>query len=112
MRLPKYFYFRVKSGLDKILLEDASHVDVVEVVRCRDCIHAPLPGEVCYGLDIEWPKTEYGNTDDTCPFCIGDRWYCKRPEPDFFCGKGERKIVHNELTKTDRSNEEKQSPLC
>ncbi len=38
-KLPKYFYFRVKS-INKgtgILLEDASDADVVEVVRCRDC---------------------------------------------------------------------------
>jgi hypothetical protein len=37
---PKYFYFRVKTGKDKILLEDASDADVVEVVRCKDCKYA------------------------------------------------------------------------
>ena len=40
--LPKYFYFRVtpvtqKGVLDQIMVEDASDVDVVEVVRCKDC---------------------------------------------------------------------------
>ena len=40
MELPKFFYFRVKTGIDKIELEDASDADVVEVVRCYDCVHA------------------------------------------------------------------------
>ena len=37
MKPPKYFYFRVKSDIDSITLEDASDADVVEVVRCKDC---------------------------------------------------------------------------
>ena len=40
MKPPKYFYFRVKTGIDKIELEDASDADVVEVVRCKDCKYA------------------------------------------------------------------------
>ena len=41
MKTPKYFYFRVKvinkgTALD---IEDASDVDVVEVVRCEGCKH-------------------------------------------------------------------------
>ena len=42
--LPKYFYFRVKS-INKgtgMLLEDASDADVVEVVRCQDCIYGEI----------------------------------------------------------------------
>ena len=39
MKIPKYFYFRVRvinkgTGVE---VEDASDVDVVEVVRCKDC---------------------------------------------------------------------------
>lgn len=37
--LPKYFYFRLhhsKKGTS-VEIEDASDVDVVEVVRCADC---------------------------------------------------------------------------
>ena len=39
MEIPKYFYFRVRvinkgTGVE---VEDASDVDVVEVVRCKDC---------------------------------------------------------------------------
>lgn len=39
MQIPKYFYFRVKTdrkGLT-VIIEDASDVDVAEVVRCKDC---------------------------------------------------------------------------
>lgn len=40
MKIPKYFYFRVRvinkgTGVE---VEDASDADVVEVVRCKDCI--------------------------------------------------------------------------
>ena len=41
MEIPKYFYFRVRA-INKgtsIEVEDASDVDVVEVVRCKDCVH-------------------------------------------------------------------------
>ena len=39
MKIPKYFYFRVRvinkgTGVE---VEDASDADVVEVVRCKDC---------------------------------------------------------------------------
>ena len=39
MRIPKYFYFRVRvinkgTGVE---IEDASDADVEEVVRCKDC---------------------------------------------------------------------------
>ena len=39
MELPKYFYFRVrpKNMGTGVELEDASDVDVAEVVRCKDC---------------------------------------------------------------------------
>ena len=43
-KLPKYFYFRlhsIKHGT-AVEIEDASDVDVVEIVRCRDCKHNPL----------------------------------------------------------------------
>ena len=37
MKPPKYFYFRVKADIEGITLEDASDVDVAEIVRCKDC---------------------------------------------------------------------------
>ena len=42
VKIPKHFYFRVhpmKHGTD-VEIEDASDVDVVEAVRCKDCEHS------------------------------------------------------------------------
>lgn len=52
-KLPKYFYFRVtpvtnKGALTQVMVEDASDVDVVEVVRCIDCIN--WDGNRCISL--------------------------------------------------------------
>ena len=70
-------------------LEHLPAADVVEVVRCKDCIHAPLPGD-CEGNDMEWPKIDGIYKDCTCPHCCGDNRYSTRPDPDGFCEKGER----------------------
>ena len=61
--------------------------DVVEVVRCKDCIHRPFstePGETS-GFAVEAP-------DYICP-CHnpGDGYYSWVPNDDFFCANGERK---------------------
>lgn len=55
MEIPKYFYFRVRvinkgTGIE---VEDAHDVDLVEVVRCKDCKYyyawdAPLVGGFCF----------------------------------------------------------------
>ena len=39
MKFPEYFYFRVhvKDKGTAVEIEDASDVDVAEVVRCKDC---------------------------------------------------------------------------
>jgi hypothetical protein len=41
MKIPKYYYFRVRviNKGTSIEVEDASDADVVEVVRCNDCIY-------------------------------------------------------------------------
>lgn len=91
MKLPKFFYFRVKgdSKGTKIVLEDASDCDVVEVTRCLDCRYAPTGtdnGEE-YGFGLTWPdKEEY-----KCPYYCDDGWYSRKPKPDFFCANGKRK---------------------
>ena len=36
-KLPEYFYFRVKADKLNITVEDASDVDVAEIIMCRDC---------------------------------------------------------------------------
>ena len=59
--LPKYFYFRVYSVEHgtAIRLEDASDVDVVEVVRCLDCV-----------------KRDICRTSTTWAVATKDDWFC------------------------------------
>lgn len=70
MKIPKYFYFRVRV-INKgtgVKVEDASDADVVEVVRCKDC--------------------RYCGNDE-----MFDEMWCdgKRVSADWFCADGERK---------------------
>lgn len=71
--LPKFFYYKVHVvGPTKIELEDCSYADVVEVVRCRNCIH----GEVD---DPDFPNQYFCNYsgEDWNPgehFCSHGRW--------------------------------------
>lgn len=73
MKPPKYFYFRVKtdSKATKIILEDASDCDVVEVVRCRECYFRELDGA-------------------EVPVCTGAMAYSYTPD-DWFCAAGKPK---------------------
>jgi hypothetical protein len=84
-KLPKYFYFRLhslKHGTE-IEIEDASHVDVVEVVRCKDCKHRIInehAGEKGY-LNLK-AMCELDSGD---PFELGrcaedDEWFCADAE--------------------------------
>ena len=61
MKLPKYFYYRVKARHHgtAIEVEDASDADVVEVVRCEDCKHFKRSG-----LECHWGM--YAYEDDYC----------------------------------------------
>lgn len=59
-------------------------LDAVRLVRCKQCIHAPYAGEEPYGMEVRFP-------DDFCPFNCADPWYNVRPDPEFFCSRGERK---------------------
>ena len=75
-KLPKYFYFRV-TPINKwtgVRIEEANDADVVEVVRCRDCVH----GEVD---DTDFPN-QY-----LCHF-YGDDWN----DALHYCSYGERKL--------------------
>lgn len=58
-----------------------SHVDAVEVVRCKDCKHRPT-GE--NRDDLEFP-------DDKCPCKCEDYWYSWKPADEWYCGNGEQK---------------------
>ncbi len=48
MKMPEYFYFRVKTVKHgtAIEVENASDADVVEVVRCEDCKYAEYIDDV------------------------------------------------------------------
>lgn len=76
--------------------------DVVEVVRCKDCIHAPLPGDCEGGSNMEWPKIDGIYEDCTCPHFCDDDWYSARPDPEGFCEKGERRGPNLDTTKGDQ----------
>ena len=56
--------------------------DVVEVVRCRECIHRPSGTGVNH--DVKFP-------DDACPCQCPDPWYSWVPPDDWYCASGERK---------------------
>lgn len=75
MKLPKYFYFRVKAS--NLEIEDASNEDVVEVVRCKDCKHAsnePFRGKDCWICNKTWWRRSEGMKQD-----------------NYFCADGERR---------------------
>ena len=67
METPKYFYFRVRviNKGTSIEVEDASDVDVVEVVRCKDCKHGErddidFPNQyLCHYYGDIWNKGEH-----------------------------------------------------
>ena len=63
----------------------------IDLIRCKDCIHAPLPGEVNGGFKLEWPKISGVYEDCACPYYCDDGWYSIRPDPNSFCDKGEAK---------------------
>ena len=73
--IPKYFYFRInvtQKGT-AIEVEDASDCDVVEVVRCKDCIYFDKYTDCIEkyqwdGFCADWAKNTYEN------------WYCSRAE--------------------------------
>ena len=82
--------FDLEYNSENIALQEAIKLiptaDVVEVVRCKDCIHRPsrIHGaeDECEGLNLEFP-------DDWCPMQCEDGWYNKMPRDDYFCAYGE-----------------------
>lgn len=56
--------------------------DVVEVIRCKDCMHRPTGTGVNH--DLEFP-------DYVCPCHCEDYWYSWMPDDDWFCADGERR---------------------
>lgn len=54
--------------------------DLVEVTRCKFCIHRPTGTD---RDDLEFP-------DDKCPCKCEDYWYSWKPSDNWFCANGER----------------------
>jgi len=59
--------------------------DVRPVVLCRDCIYAPIGNHD--GADLEWPRDDFPERN-SCPLKCEDRWYSRKPAPDFYCANG------------------------
>lgn len=84
----KYFTDFLKLNPDICIdgIRSLPAADVVEVVRCKDCIHRPSriygAGDECGGLNLEFP-------DDWCPMQCEDGWYNRMPRDDYFCAYGE-----------------------
>lgn len=73
MKIPKYFYFRVHiKDLTSIELEDASDVDIVEVVRCCDCKYYTykhsLPNVNCKTKHCTRSAHAWTKPDDYCSY--------------------------------------------
>ena len=71
MEMPKYFYFRVKAvnkgcGFE---VEDASDVDVAEIVRCQDCRYFDIAKNGVNGICKEHQRPFFAY--DYCS--LGDR---------------------------------------
>lgn len=63
-------------------LERLPAADVVEVVRCRECIHRPSGTGVNH--DVKFP-------DGVCPCQRPEPWNCWFPNDDWYCANGKRK---------------------
>ena len=68
-------------------------VEMVAVVRCKDCIHRPIPMGKSAPVAPLWmnPEAGYQEDDMTCPYLCDDNWYNKMPDDNGYCDKGERK---------------------
>ena len=62
-------------------LAELPTADVVEVVRCKDCVHRPKGTNK---HDLEFP-------DYVCPCQCDDFWYSWMPPDDWWCASGKRK---------------------
>lgn len=91
MKVPEYFYFRVKTVNHgtAIEVENASDADVVEVVRCKDCKH---------WMPYDWMFSEVWqspNIDDYPEDEIGCNYCDVHMKSSDFCSRAERR--RNEL---------------
>ncbi len=89
MKLPKFFYFLVKSEEKgtKIVLENASDRDVVEVIRCRECRY--------------WGG-EYADNECSLITEMAVPKYWLKTQPEDYCSSGERR--ENEVADEEKEN--------
>lgn len=66
------------AGVAVRIIEDLPAADVVEIVRCKNCMHN-------------------GSIDTDCPFGWKDKKF-NMPKPNDYCSYGERKEQENEYT--------------
>lgn len=78
-----------KRKAAEALFADIPSADVVEVVRCNECIHKPNG----YTDDdvLRYPNFPH-EENNPCPCQVyEDKWYSWIPNDDFYCSYGERK---------------------
>ena len=65
--------------------------DVVEVVRCKDCIYSPSGDDngENRGFSLEWSHDDWPE-ENPCPCKCDDGWYSIKPDPEFYCAYGKR----------------------
>lgn len=69
---------------------DKPVVDMVEVVRCKDCKHRPIPNGNNHPLA---PKLGEFEWDYACPCLCDDEYYNFMPKDNDYCSRGEQKEV-------------------
>lgn len=70
------------------LLKEIKPMDLVPVIRCRDCKHRPEKVEESDEYDMD---TDLEFPDEVCPCQCDDYYYSWMPKDDWFCASGERK---------------------
>lgn len=75
-----------KKALEMLIdkIANASILDAVPVVRCKDCKHRPTEDSTPSRL------SRFDFPDDKCPCQCDDPWYDYGPADDWFCANGER----------------------
>ena len=65
--------------------------DVVDVVRCKDCIYFPSGDDngENRGFGLEWPHDDWPE-ENPCPCKCDDGWYSIKPNQEFYCAYGKR----------------------
>lgn len=87
-------YLVCRQWKERLQKKSERSKELVEIVRCKNCIHRPIKGEDTH--DIDPPQNSRGYVDYTCP-CLNedDYWYSWYPSDEWFCANGEVKGDEN-----------------